>query len=52
MSIDDHNMLIVQATGLTVFVELKLLAAETDLLMTADLSASDDGLDLSDMVPL
>ena len=35
----------------TVF-ELKLLAAETDLLMTADLKASDEGRDLKDIVPL
>jgi hypothetical protein len=35
----------------TVLVELKLLAADTDLRMTADLSASVDGRDLSDMVP-
>jgi hypothetical protein len=29
-----------------------LLAAETDLLMTADLKASDEGRDLNDIVPL
>ena len=38
--------------NLTVFVELKLLAADTDLLMTAERSASDEGLERSDIVPL
>jgi len=33
-------------------VELKLLAAETDLLMTADLRASVEGLCLWERVPL
>ena len=32
--------------------ELKLLAAETERLMTAERRASEDGLDLKDIVPL